>query len=198
MSLLWCAQWVRSGVWSEPAKNVLKMLQGRLCFTHLLPLCFSLSHTLDMVSHFPISLFSASRSLPPSVWRSSLPSPSVSQCTTHRDGGRQGGGDAKKSIKRRKTRMIYSTCFHWHFYTLSGHVLGLPEISTEISHIHTIHTFMFYSTEMSYLWQSKLFRTDLLYVLEKLKEWFYVFENTPSFLYKNNTTLVPIHYIWSY
>lgn len=62
-----------------------------------------------------------------------------------RDIGR--GTVLKKSIERRKTRMIYSTGFHWHIYTVSGHVLGLLEISTEMSQIHT---FMFCSTEMPY------------------------------------------------
>lgn len=64
---------------------------------------------------------------------------------TEMEGHREGNGAKKRALK---ARMIYSTGFHWHIYTVSGHVLGLLEISTEKSQIHT---FMFCSTEMPYL-----------------------------------------------
>lgn len=55
---LWCAQRERSGGFDSRSPGPSrKTLQGHLCFTHLLPRCFSVSHLLDTVSRFPTLSF---------------------------------------------------------------------------------------------------------------------------------------------
>lgn len=48
------------GICTEPVEIETQTPQGRLCFTHLLPRCLSVSHPVDMVSHFPTTSLSAS------------------------------------------------------------------------------------------------------------------------------------------
>lgn len=93
-----------------------------ICVLHICYLAASPSLTFWI--RFPASLpcrFSASHSLPPSVWRSSLPSPSVSWYATHGDGGRWGRGATETKSEEGKCR----ASIHGYLKSLWSYALGV-------------------------------------------------------------------------
>lgn len=106
----------------SPPRTKTRTPQGRLCFyTSATSLRLRLSPS---GYGFPLPylvVFSASRSAAPSVWRSSLPSPSVSQHATHGDGREAGEGDgAKVRISEEGIRERCTVCASVDICRLSG------------------------------------------------------------------------------
>lgn len=92
---------------------------GLFFFSHICYLSASLSWDTGSSLCYLV-IFFPSRSPPPAVWWSFLPSPSVSQCGTHRDGARQQGRPLKRADLKRGNNNHACSSYrrHWNLKDL--------------------------------------------------------------------------------